>query len=115
MWKLVNKLVPDEKKELLHSLIIAVAVTVIVTVTLFLSVSYAEASCEESGGSVVRTESGELQCIVNYKDGGKSCKTSNDCEGRCYVHEDGKGPTCEYDHFPGKCRGTLSDVPMHCD
>ena len=43
-------------------------------------------SCERAGGAWRKVcLAQEFSCVVAYPDGGKACKDSNECEGRCIV------------------------------
>jgi hypothetical protein len=67
------------------------------------------AGCEENGGEV--TQEGMLglyRCVLPYKDAGKACRSSEDCEGKC-VADDSLAVGAEAE---GKCQPT--DSPFGC-
>lgn len=46
------------------------------------------AACEKSGGKVEGLGMfGMPACVTYFKDGGKPCKSSTDCEGNCFSPE----------------------------
>jgi hypothetical protein len=67
------------------------------------------AACEERGGEV-RQEGmlGLYRCVRPYKDAGKACRSSDDCEGKCLADDNlAVGAEAE-----GKCQPT--DSPFGC-
>ena len=86
-----------------------------------------ERACEAMGGSVRQAGMmGLYHCIVPYADGGKACRSSDDCKGRCRTSneltdfEAAPGTQvgqCEMNDSPFGCYGWVEDgtaTPMRC-
>lgn len=76
---------------------------------------YAKKSCISEGGEWRPV--GILQlpaCIFTYSDGGKSCSSSDECEGYCRVTEvDGSNPQCAFDSDRFGCGSSIEDLKEH--
>lgn len=55
---------------------------------------------------------GAYMCIHTYSDGGKACKSSEECEGDCFVPFGGESADqdqCEYNDSPFICHSKIED------
>ena len=86
-----------------------------------------ERACEAMGGSVRQAGMmGLYHCIVPYADGGKTCRSSDDCLGRCRTSNEltdfeaapgSQFGQCEMNDSPFGCYGWVEDgaaTPMRC-
>jgi len=65
--------------------------------------------CVKLGGKMIDTGCGLAECHSEcskiYSDGGKNCKSSNDCQGRCIIEEPNKFITGDWWEFiSSKCK-----------
>ena len=68
-----------------------------------------EESCKLTGGEWVRVGFRQLfECVHIYSDGGKTCKSSTECESSCISNYNGIG-YCKGDDSPYGCYRTIED------
>lgn len=111
LYKMLEKFL--QTKFIKQSLVIVLFTIGTIFLVAFSSKTVAKNQCNSRGGELVWSRSSRM-CVEKYIDGGKECASSFDCEGQCYVHNEGETPTCELDNNPNKCRGTLNAPPIRC-
>lgn len=71
--------------------------------------------CKKTGGEwTIRAgypDKSELYfCLYKNVDGGKSCKSSDECEGACIVHQIGEEGECTVDNSIYGCYATIESI-----
>lgn len=67
------------------------------------------AACAAQHGEIRRVcLTGTRMCVVNFSDGGKACRDSSECQGRCLADS----PTQQGQQTTGKC--AKADEPCGC-
>ncbi len=111
-------------KDIKHFGLILVAIVALVAVVglvLFIRSQTAitpQESCEAAGDRWTKAGlSQSFMCIHDYSDGGKSCQSSEECEGDCIAENDGTA-YCDDSNSPFGCYRTIedynADVPVRC-